>query len=157
MSTPTSLTLPRPARRTGAAVTGLLALGLLGTLSPAHAAGDPLQRDADAVRDSGVTGVSVRVDSPRGARTARSGVGDLRTGAPVPPAEYIRIGSTTKTYVATVVLQLVGEGRLSLEDSVDRWLPGVVRGNGNDGRRVTVRQLLQHTSGLPDYIAAASR
>ncbi|MFF7843386.1 serine hydrolase domain-containing protein [Streptomyces ossamyceticus] len=160
MSTPTPFTTRtahrpghRPARRTGAAATGLLALALLGALSPAHAAADPLQRDADAVRDSGVTGVSVRVDSPRGARTARSGLGDLRTGAPVPPAEYIRIGSTTKTYVATVLLQLVGEGRLSLEDSVDRWLPGVVRGNGNDGRRVTVRQLLQHTSGLPDYIA----
>ncbi|MDT0571558.1 serine hydrolase domain-containing protein [Streptomyces sp. DSM 3412] len=132
-----------------------LALALLATLAPARAqaAADPLQRDADALRDSGVTGVSVRVDRPRGTRTVRSGVGDLRTGAPVPPAEYIRIGSTTKTYVAAVVLQLVGEGRLSLEDRVERWLPGVVRGSGNDGRRITVRQLLQHTSGLPDYVA----
>ncbi|WP_159768619.1 serine hydrolase domain-containing protein [Streptomyces sp. HM190] len=153
MPTPTPLTVRPGALRTRAAVTALLALALLGTLSPAHATADPLQRDADAVRDSGVTGVFVRVDSPRGVRTARSGVGDLRTGAPVPPGEYIRIGSTTKTYVATVLLQLVGEGRLSLEDSVDRWLPGVVRGSGNDGRRVSVRQLLQHTSGLPDYIA----
>jgi D-alanyl-D-alanine carboxypeptidase len=64
----------------------------------------------------------------------------------------VRIGSTTKTFVATVLLQLVGEGRLSLDDTVDQWLPGVVRGHGNDGRRVTLRQLLQHTSGLPDYI-----
>ncbi|MDX3136351.1 serine hydrolase [Streptomyces europaeiscabiei] len=149
-------TTPRPARR--AAVTATAALALLAFLTPlaparADVATDPLQRDADALRDSGVTGVSVRLDAPRQSRSAHSGVGDLRTGAPVPPAGYIRIGSTTKTYVATVVLQLVGEGRLSLEDSVERWLPGVVRGNGNDGRRVTVRQLLQHTSGLPDYTA----
>ncbi|MDX2933184.1 serine hydrolase domain-containing protein [Streptomyces ipomoeae] len=144
---------PHTARRTGAAV----ALALLAALVPVQHAqatpSDPLQRDADAVRDAGVTGVSVRLDTPLRSRTARSGVGDLGTGAPVPADEYIRIGSTTKTYVATVVLQLVGERRLSLDDTVERWLPGVVRGNGNDGRRVTVRQLLQHTSGLPDYIA----
>ncbi|MDW8807480.1 serine hydrolase [Streptomyces scabiei] len=141
--------------RTAPTVFVALALTLLGALVPARAqaAADPLQRDADALRDSGVTGVAVRLDGPRGARGARSGVGDLRTGAPVPPAGYIRIGSTTKAYVATVVLQLVGEGRLSLEDRVERWLPGVVKGNGNDGDRISVRQLLQHTSGLPDYIA----
>ncbi|MEE1758190.1 serine hydrolase domain-containing protein [Streptomyces sp. SP18BB07] len=143
----------RHSRRTASTTVVALALALLATLAPAHAAADPLQRDADALRDTGVTGVSVRVDRPRGTRTVRSGVGDLRTGAPVPHAEYIRIGSTTKTYVATVLLQLVDEGRLSLEDRVERWLPGVVEGNGNDGRRVTVRQLLQHTSGLPDYIS----
>jgi D-alanyl-D-alanine carboxypeptidase len=48
------------------------------------------------------------------------------------------------------VLQLVGERRLSLDDTVERWLPGVVRGNGYDGRRITVRQLLQNTSGIHD-------
>jgi D-alanyl-D-alanine carboxypeptidase len=61
-----------------------------------------------------------------------------------------RIGSATKSFTAVVVLQLVGEGRLALDDSVGRWLPGLVRGNGNDGRRITVRQLLQHTSGIHD-------
>ena len=85
-------------------------------------------------------------------RTVRSGVGDLGTGQPPPADGYVRIGSNTKTFVATVLLQLVGEGRLSLADTVDKWLPGVVRGHGNDGRRITLRQLLQHTSGLPDYV-----
>lgn len=61
-----------------------------------------------------------------------------------------RIGSATKTFTAAVVLQLVGEGRMSLGDTVEQWLPGVVRGNGNDGSQITVRQLLQHTSGIPD-------
>jgi len=63
-----------------------------------------------------------------------------------------RLGSDTKTFTATVVLQLVGEGRMSLDDTVEQWLPGVVRGNGNDGSRITVRQLLQHTSGIPDVL-----
>ncbi|WP_410817933.1 serine hydrolase [Micromonospora sp. 050-3] len=50
----------------------------------------------------------------------------------------------------TVASSLVGEGRIRLDDPIERWLPGVVTGNGNDGRYVSVRQLLQHTSGLYD-------
>jgi D-alanyl-D-alanine carboxypeptidase len=53
--------------------------------------------------------------------------------------------------VATVLLQLEAEGRLDVDDTVERWLPGVVREHGNDGRRITVRHLLDHTSGLYDY------
>ncbi|MFG2364839.1 serine hydrolase domain-containing protein [Streptomyces mirabilis] len=149
-----SITQSRISRRTAT----VLAVALLAVLVPAEAGAtasaplSQLQRDADALRDDGVTGVSVRLETRRGVRTARSGVGDLSTTEPVPQNGYVRIGSTTKTFVATVLLQLVGEGRLSLDDTVDQWLPGVVRGHGNDGRRVTLRQLLQHTSGLPDYI-----
>lgn len=111
-----------------------------------------VQQDADALRDSGVTGVSVRVDTPHGAVTARSGVGDVTTRRPVPEGEFLRLGSATKTYVAVVVLQLADEGRLSLDSTVEQLLPGVVTGAGNDGRTVTVRDLLRHTSGLPEYL-----
>ncbi|QFR97438.1 serine hydrolase [Streptomyces tsukubensis] len=117
--------------------------------APHHAS--TLQKDADALRDSGVTGVSVRLETPEGVRVVRGGTGDLSTGRPVPRDGYVRIGSTTKTFVATVLLQLAGEGRLSLDDTLEDWLPGVVRGGGSDGRRITLRQMLQHTSGVPDY------
>ena len=60
---------------------------------------------------------------------------------------HFKIASLTKTYTATVVLQLVGEGKLSLDDSVERRLPGVVP----NGSRITIRQLLNHTSGLHDF------
>ena len=50
-----------------------------------------------------------------------------------------------------MVLQLVAEHRLSLDNTVGHWLPGVVHGNGNDGGTITVRELLQHTSGLHNY------
>ncbi|MFE0421481.1 serine hydrolase domain-containing protein, partial [Streptomyces sp. NPDC058953] len=62
-----------------------------------------------------------------------------------------RVASITKTFVATVLLQLEDEGKLSLDDTVEKWLPGVVRGNGHDGRKITVRQLLNHTSGIYNY------
>jgi D-alanyl-D-alanine carboxypeptidase len=99
----------------------------------------------------GITGVQGLVQTGDRTAAARSGVANIDTGAPVPENGYFRMGSNTKTFVSVALLQLVGEGRLSLEDSVQRWLPGVVNGNGNDGRRITVRQLLQHTSGIPNY------
>ncbi|MGW5395162.1 serine hydrolase domain-containing protein [Streptomyces sp. NPDC003952] len=140
--------------------TAVLAL-TVSSLSPVAASAAPrpsdaarsLQRDADALRDAGVTGVAVRLDTPRGTVTARSGVADLDTRRPVPQDGYLRLGSTTKTFVATVVLQLVGEKRLSLDRTVEELLPGVVSGAGNDGRTITLRDLLRHTSGLPEYIS----
>ncbi|MFD5084721.1 serine hydrolase domain-containing protein [Kitasatospora sp. NPDC058406] len=77
------------------------------------------------------------------------GVGDFSTGAEPSASGRFRIASVTKTFVATVVLQLVGEGRFGLDDSVESLLPGAVPGGGS----VTVRQLLNHTSGLFDYTA----
>ncbi|MEU6237937.1 serine hydrolase domain-containing protein [Kitasatospora sp. NPDC047058] len=73
-----------------------------------------------------------------------AGTADLATGQPARPDGRFRIGSVTKTFVSTVVLQLVGEGRLGLDDPVARYLPGVVP----NGAAITVRQLLNHTSGL---------
>lgn len=99
----------------------------------------------------GVTGVQAIAADGRRVSTARAGVADIRSGAPMPRDGFFRMGSNGKTFAAVIALQLVAEGRLSLEDSVERWLPGVVTGNGNDGRRITVRQLLQQTSGLYNY------
>ncbi|MEU4805497.1 serine hydrolase domain-containing protein [Actinosynnema sp. NPDC023587] len=127
-------------------------VGMAGAVPEASSAlSRQLQRDADVVVRYGAPGVLVEADTGRGEVKVRSGYGDKRARTPVPWDAKFRIGSTTKMYVATAVLKLVGEGRLSLEDTVERWLPGVVSGNGNDGRKITVRQLLQHTSGLYDY------
>ncbi|MEW1927253.1 serine hydrolase domain-containing protein [Streptomyces sp. NPDC088360] len=65
--------------------------------------------------------------------------------------DHFRAGSITKTFIATVALQLAAERRLSLSDPVDRHLPGLIRGRGLDGRTLTLRALLTHTSGLADY------
>ncbi|GAA2301225.1 hypothetical protein GCM10010402_70080 [Actinomadura luteofluorescens] len=110
-----------------------------------------LRQDTEAIRALGVSGVQARVVGADGRESvAVSGTAELGTGRPVPSGGYFRMASTSKTLVAVVVLQLEAEGRVSLDDGVDRWLPGVVRGNGNDGRRITIRQLLQHTSGIHD-------
>ncbi|MFI1563944.1 serine hydrolase domain-containing protein [Streptomyces sp. NPDC020490] len=72
-------------------------------------------------------------------------------GRGIARADHFRAGSITKTFLATVVLQLAAQHRLSLSDTVERHLPGVVRGAGNDGRALTLRALLTHTSGLYDF------
>ncbi|MEE4544144.1 serine hydrolase domain-containing protein [Streptomyces sp. V4-01] len=114
-----------------------------------------LRADLAAVRAAGGGDVNVvaRVDRPRGGPLlARLGTAGLGSTAPVPWDPEFRTASTTKTFTAVVVLQLVSEGRLSLDDTVEHWLPGVVSGHGNDGARITVRNLLQQTSGLFDYV-----
>ncbi|MFI6462444.1 serine hydrolase domain-containing protein [Streptomyces sp. NPDC050538] len=112
---------------------------------------EQLRRDAKAIHALGVSGVQARTVAPDGRESvAISGTADLDSGRPVRPDGYFRMASTSKTLVATVVLQLEAEGTLSLDDTVDHWLPGVVRSNGNDGTRITLRQLLRHTSGIHD-------
>ncbi|MCI3928895.1 serine hydrolase domain-containing protein [Streptomyces sp. AN091965] len=119
---------------------------------PAVTGRTDLQRGLDdIVRNDGVVGAQATLVNGHGRSSVYSGTAELGTDRQMPRQGYFRMGSNTKTFVSTVVLQLVGEGRMRLDDTVDRWLPGVVKGNGNDGRRITVRQLLQHTSGLPDY------
>jgi len=75
-----------------------------------------------------------------------SGVGNLRTGQPPRPVQTFRVASQTKAFVSTIVLQLVAEGRVALDAPVARYLPRLLP----DGDRITVRQLLNHTSGLYD-------
>ncbi|MET9338876.1 serine hydrolase domain-containing protein [Nonomuraea sp. NPDC003804] len=111
-----------------------------------------VQRALDnAVAHGGAPGIVAEVRDRRGRWFGSAGVADTRTGRKRQPHERFRIGSTTKAFTATVVLRLVAEGRLSLDDTVEQWLPGLVAGNGYDGREITVRQLLNHTSGIFNY------
>ncbi|MGW6508564.1 serine hydrolase domain-containing protein [Streptomyces niveus] len=149
-------TFSRTTRRV-VTTTLVAALAALGMAVPAVAVAQPgegsFQRQVDAVQRTGTVGVLARSTGPRGVQYATAGVADAETKRKARPGDKFRIASATKTYVSAVVLQLVGEGRLSLDDTVEDVLPGVVSGNGNDGSRITVRQLLNHTSGLFNYTA----
>ncbi len=114
--------------------------------------GHAATRDAmNAAVEDGVPGVALQAKDRHGVWKATAGVGNLRTKQPRSADDSFRAGSITKTFIATVLLQLEAEGRVSLDDTVDTWLPGVVRGNGHDGRKITLRQLLNHTSGIFNY------
>lgn len=111
-----------------------------------------LQRVLDrATAPGGAPGIVVDVRDGHGAWFGSAGVRDTGTGEKRRPSDRFRIGSTTKAFTATLVLQLAAEGRLGLDDTMEQWLPGMVAGNGYDGRAITIRQLLNHTSGIFNY------
>ncbi|MFE6049964.1 serine hydrolase domain-containing protein [Kitasatospora sp. NPDC056446] len=154
----------RGGRHRAVAVVTAVAAGVMaaGALAPtaAFAGGKPdsVQQSLNAlVKDDGLPAALASVKGRDGrTRTYTAGVGDLTTGAKPPVDGQIRAGSNTKTFTAVVVLQLVAEGKIGLDTPVETYLPGLLRGDGIDGRNVTVRQLLQHTSGLPEYVDKAA-
>ncbi len=107
-----------------------------------------LQEGVGVVGYPGAIGLVRKGDEVRrvGVGVGEIGGGGVDTGA------RFRIGSITKMFVVTVLLQLVGEGRVSLEDSVQRWLPGVLERNGYAGERISLRQVLEDSSGVRDYL-----
>jgi D-alanyl-D-alanine carboxypeptidase len=114
-----------------------------------------LQAALDAVRAAGMPGLFAEVRDGDFTWRGTSGVSDVGTDAPMRPGFEQRIGSVTKTFVATVVLQLVAEGRLGLDDAIGRYVGDLVP--ADLARSVTVRMLLQHTSGIGDYAAGLFR
>ncbi|PFO74182.1 D-alanyl-D-alanine carboxypeptidase [Bacillus cereus] len=117
------------------------------------------QRDRNSVKQAmrdtlqlGYPGILAKTSEGGKTWGYATGIADLRTKKLMRTDFRFRIGSVTKTFVATVLLQLAGENRLNLDDFIEKWLPGVIRGNGYDGKQITIRQVLNHTSGIADYI-----
>ncbi|MFF8407862.1 serine hydrolase domain-containing protein [Streptomyces omiyaensis] len=92
------------------------------------------------------TAALVRVGGTGGSWRGAAGVHDLESGAPADPAARFRAGSVTKVFTAATVLQLAAEGRIDLDRTARSYLPELIPGRY---ARVTVRQLLNHTHGIP--------
>ncbi|KOX06140.1 peptidase [Streptomyces sp. NRRL B-1140] len=143
----------------GAALTGATALAALTVLpavaSPASTTPLPpldtaaLRAAIDDLEHPPSTAAQLRVGGAAGSWQASSGVADIRTRRPVTGHDKVRIGSITKVFVATVMLQLVAEGRAALDQPVRHILPGLLPARFSP---VTVGHLLDHTSGLPDHV-----
>ena len=99
---------------------------------------EEVRRLLDQLVAAGAPGAAAWIHDGHGGVQAASGVADLRAGRPMRPGLHFRAGSLTKSLVATVVLQLVAEGRLSLPDTLERWLPAILP----YGDRVTIHELL---------------
>ncbi len=101
--------------------------------------------------DPTATGLSSVVYAPDGTVwQGFAGVANRETNAPVDENSLFGIGSTTKPMVATVILQLMEEGKLKLTDTVSQWVPDLAKDVPNSDR-ITIKQLLGHTSGIPNY------
>ena len=108
-----------------------------------------LQQLLDRLVATGAPGAAGWVRNEHGSLGAASGLANRRTRQPMRPELRFRAGSLTKSLVAAVILRLAAEGRLSLADPLERWLPGALP----YGDRVSLRQLLNHTGGVPNPTA----
>ncbi|MFI0484013.1 serine hydrolase domain-containing protein [Actinomadura sp. 9N215] len=122
---------------------------------PSAGPSDPakLRATLDATHEAGMYGLFSSVRDGHSTWNGASGVADVRTQRPVTPHMRHRVGSITKTFVATAILQQVEAGRVALDAPVGQYLPDVFP--GRPGKQVTVRMLLNHTSGIGDYVALA--
>ncbi|MFI5980210.1 serine hydrolase domain-containing protein [Streptomyces sp. NPDC051555] len=120
------------------------------TAGPDRAA---LARDLDAVRDAGMYGAYASVRDGAAGWDGATGVADLDTGRPTRPGMEHRVGSVTKSFTAVAVLQQSAAGRIGLDTPIGAYLPDLVP--GERGRRITVRMLMNHTSGIADYVPRA--
>lgn len=137
---------------TGAILVGALAIP---SFENVHAVNKrtSIEQVIDKAADAkNIPGVIVTVKNGETSWAYASGEGNIERNHKVDADSAFRIGSTTKSFVATVVLQLAGEKKLSLDDTVEKWLPGLIKGKGYDGSKITIRQLLNHTSGIADYL-----
>jgi D-alanyl-D-alanine carboxypeptidase len=167
--TPTSTEVrpgARRSRRTGVVTVRLAGLAIVTALTvvacavphapaPGGSGIDPaeLQHALDEVHRAGMPGVFADVRVAGGVWSGASGVADLGTGRPVTPDMLQRVGSVTKTFTAAAVMQQVEQGRIRLDAPIGEYLPQRVP--GERGEEITVRMLLDHTSGIPDYLVPA--
>ncbi|WP_252863814.1 serine hydrolase domain-containing protein [Actinomyces naeslundii] len=136
-------------------VVAAIALGAAGgaaSAAPSKGEAESLKSRAQGLVGDGYPAVLAAVSDSKGESAGVAvGKGSLETGQAPPMDGEVRVGSNTKTFVAVVVMQMVQEGKVGLDEPIETYLPGLIKGEGVDGSRITVRQLLQHTSGLPEY------
>ncbi|MFE2441610.1 serine hydrolase domain-containing protein [Streptomyces melanosporofaciens] len=133
------------------AVTGTTgARAATGTTAPTTASDEAaLQAAISDLSHPPATSAQLRVDRRGDQWYGTAGAADLGSGRAVRPDDRFRAGSVTKAFVATVILQLWAERRVELEAPIGRYLPDLLPSAFS--RRITVAQLLNHTSGLPDH------
>jgi D-alanyl-D-alanine carboxypeptidase len=134
-----------------------LAMALMLAATAAHAASPGAARSADrqlrhamvklTARHDGPPGIAVVVQRGKRAVFRTAGVGNLSGRSPIKATDHMRLASVAKAFSGAVALSLVAEGKLSLSDTIGSWLPALPAA----WSAVTLRQLLQHTSGIPDF------
>lgn len=128
------------------------AAALIVLSAPAHAVEPDFAAKAEAIVEAaypatGPGGAAIVTEGGKVVYVGASGMADIAKGEPLTPDTVFRLGSITKQFAAAVVLQLAAEGKLSLDDPLTKFVPGYPEPGGH----ATVRQLLNHTSGIQSY------
>ncbi len=103
------------------------------------------------VQTTGIPGIQIGISTPQWTWNSAAGNASEITGEPAKPGMRFLIASVSKAFTSVAIQKLAEEGKLSLEDKIDLWLPANLVEQIPNGHNITVRQLLDHTSGIADY------
>lgn len=120
--------------------------------TPDHPHAERYQRVVDQLLDLGLPSVSVAVSSPDGLWVGAGGMADIEQGVALEPCDRFFVGSSSKMIAASAIMRLVEQGRLDLDAPAKVYLPAEVVAHIDQADQVTIRQLLSHHTGIPDYV-----
>ncbi len=106
----------------------------------------------NTVSEQKIPGAVMYISTPKGKWLSASGVSNLETQTPMKATDGFAIASMSKTFVAVVVLKLAQEGKLNLDQAIANYLPKDISSHIANSQKITVRQLLNHTSGVAEYL-----
>ena len=107
------------------------------------------------IQDTGIPGIQIEIATPQWTWNSAAGNASPITGEPAQPGMRFLIASVSKTFTSVTTLKLAEEKKLSFDDPIERWLPADLVTRIPNGHMITVRQLLDHTSGIADYDEAS--
>jgi D-alanyl-D-alanine carboxypeptidase len=118
----------------------------------AHPQAAAYQKMLDDYTKAGLPGMAMLVRDRYGTWAGSAGMADLERGIAMQPCHVSKVASITKLFIGALSMKLVEEGRLNLDDRMDQWLPARITNKVANGHQVTMRDLLRHTTGIPDLI-----
>lgn len=114
------------------------------------------QRITDKLLQAGTPGLSITVISPEGTWASSGGKADLSSKVPLTPCHALRIGSMTKLFTAVTIMKLQEEGLIDIKDKINKYIPKHITNEIDNADEVTIEQLLNHNSGIKDYLGAST-
>jgi D-alanyl-D-alanine carboxypeptidase len=109
------------------------------------------QKMLNKIMASGVPGLSLTIISPEGTWSSTGGKADLKNNISLSPCHILRLGSVSKLFCATTIMKLQDEGKLHINDLASKYIPSALIDKIPNGNKVTIKQLLNHNAGIPEY------
>ena len=123
---------------------------------PTHPKDADYQKIADMYSNAGAVGTSITIISPQGTWSKSSGMSDLKNQIELTNCDLLRIASISKVYTATAIMMLYEQGKIDLDDRISKYISNDIVSNITNGDKITVRQLLNHISGIKNYVYVTS-
>jgi len=117
-----------------------------------HPKASNYQKIIDSYNDAGTVGTSITIISPEGTWSKSNGMADLKNQIELTSCDLMRIASISKVYTATAIMMLIEDGKINLDAKISDYISEDIINNITNGNKITVKQLLNHTSGIKNYV-----